>query len=193
MKKGICAAYIRKERRKSLLIGPAALLGGTVFFWLEWVTGVLKDVRMLPLALPVFLFCLAAGVYLTARGLLMLVCPERSDLCTFIRAELSEAERAISRRAMLELVEKDMEHAAGFADGKILIGQEWLFVTDSPWKPVLRLKNLRNIKARRMKNGKVILKFMDRNNGGPATREISPSEAGAILACLNWSGKASGL
>lgn len=193
MKKGICAAYIRKERRKSLLIGPAALLGGTVFFWLEWVTGVLKDVRMLPLALPVFLFCLAAGVYLTARGLLMLVCPERSDLCTFIRAELSEAERAISRRAMLELVEKDMEHAAGFADGKILIGQEWLFVTDSPWKPVLRLKNLRNIKARRMKNGKVILKFMDRNNGGPATREISSSEAGAILACLNWSGKASGL
>lgn len=193
MKKGVCAAYIRRERTKSLLIGPAALLGGAGFFWLEWVTGVLKDVRMLPLAIPIILFCLAAGVYLTTRGLLVLICPERSNLCTFIRAELSEAERALSRRAMLELVERDLERAARFADGRILIGEKWLFVTNSSWKPILRLERLRNVKAHRTKNGRVILKFMDRNNGGPVTQEILSSEVGAILACLNWTGKESGL
>ena len=66
MKKGVCAAYIRRERTDCLLIGPTALLGGAGFFWLEWVTGVLKDVRMLPLSIPIILFCLAAGVY--SRG-----------------------------------------------------------------------------------------------------------------------------
>ena len=193
MKKGVCAAYIRKEWRKSLLTGPAALIGTTGFFWMEWSAGVLKDVRMLPLAIPIFLFLFASGVYLTVHGLLVLLKPERSDLCTFIRSEFSPAERGLSVKAMLESVERDLEQADRFADGTIFIGKEWLFVANSSWKPVLRLEHLRNIKARRTKNGKVILKFMDRNSGGPVTREIPSSEAGPILACLNWSGKTAGL
>ena len=184
MKKGVCTEYLRKEVTKSLLAGPAALAGSSAFFWMEWKAGVLKDVRMLPLAVPVFLILFGSGVYLLAHGLAALVWAEKSDLCQFIRSELSPAERGLSGKAMLALVERDLDRASVFADGQILVGKEWLFVRNPSWKPVLRLEHLCGIKERRTRDGKVLLKFQDRNGGGPVTKAISPADAGAVRALL---------
>lgn len=188
MRKQVCAAYAKRETIQSILIGFLSLPIGIFIASLVISTSIL-DFFVLHFAqnlayIFVILFLSFSGVYLLLSGLRKLFSLETTDICRFIHAELKSEEVSLTGKEMLSLVDSDLEKGILFGEGKIVIGQEWLFVQNAWGKPIIRLDNICKIKESKTKNDKIILKFMDQQGVGPVTRELSTAEAGAIKSHL---------
>ncbi|MCI8304320.1 MAG: hypothetical protein HFF52_06795 [Lawsonibacter sp.] len=188
MRRNVCTAYAKKEIFHSALIGAVSLLAGILIAVLT-VSGSPLDFFLLNFAqnvVYIFVICflIFSGIYLLCSGLRKFLKLETTDICRFIRIELHTKADGLTGKEMLALADNDMEWAVAFADGKVLIGKEWLFVQNSWGKPIISLENIRTIKCHKAKSTRAILKFEDQQGIGPVTRELPADEADAIKKYL---------
>lgn len=184
MRRNVCTAYVQKEIFHSILIGAISLAVG-ILITIMTVSGSPLDFFLLNFAqnvVYIFVICflIFSGIYLLFSGVRKFLKVETTDICRFIRIELHTEANRLTGKEMLTLVDNDMGGAMAFADGKVLIGQEWLFIQNAWGKPIINLKNIHTIKCHNTKSTKVILKFMDQRGIGPVTRELTETEADAI-------------
>lgn len=182
MKKGVCAAYVRKEIKKAGLVGPAAIAVGGFFLWLDLFTGGFRDPRNI-LPKIVVLFCFAGGGYLIFDGLRALLVPKKSSLCRLLQPYLHPDEQCLSAAGQLAVVDRDLDSAVDFAGGRVLAGREWLFVRDAWGTPIIRLERLQKVERIPDKD-KVHLKFLNERGAGPVTGPMTSAEADRIKRYL---------
>lgn len=178
MTRSICTSLLRKQIKQSLLIAPAALAGAVFFLSLDLLTGQFYNPKNI-LPKIIVLFLLASGLYLAYSGLRALLFPAHSDLAVFLRPYLHPNEKALPIKDLFALVDRDLNTAADFAGGRVLIGEDWLFVRDAWGTPVIRLDALMRVERRREK-GRLHLKFLNANGAGPVTGVLSEGDACVI-------------
>ena len=190
MRKNVCTSYVRRTIRQYLLIGSAALAAGVLLAALTVsgppLTFFVLNFGQNSVYIAVILILTGSGAYLLFSGARGLLCPETADLCRFLRAGLEPEEAHLTGRELLALADRDLEGAAAFACGNVLVGREWLFVQNAWGRPVIRLKDICGVRDKRNQDGKCLLKFMDRQGAGPVTRELSAAEADVLRAFLNY-------
>lgn len=185
MKKNICAAKARKEIRQGLLIGPASLAAGLlVLYFGDYFSGpvleVLDNLGKNFVFICVSLFLILCGAYLLFHSLKGLIRLESTDVCKAIHSQLHPKEETLTGKEMLALVDRDLMYAQEYADGKLLIGREWLVVPKSMGQFMIRLENIRHIQRRGKDSTGLYLKFNDQSGRGPITGELTPAEANLI-------------
>ncbi|MCI8809434.1 MAG: hypothetical protein HFF84_04765 [Oscillibacter sp.] len=183
MRKNVCASTARREIRISLWAGAAALAGGVFFLCLDLITGEFWDLRNLVTNKAIEAFLIIGGVYILYRGLRGLFNLDTTDICLSIRPQLRAEEKHLTAKEMLALVDQDLECALDFAGGRVLVGEEWLFLCKSMGTPIIRLENIHRIEHRVTKNHGLYLDFKDQQGHGP-TVGVSSIEAGVIEAYL---------
>lgn len=185
MMKNICAAKARKEIRQGLLVGSASLVAGTLSFYFgKFFSGplleVLDNLGKNFVFICVSLFLILGGAYLLFHGLQGLIHLKSTDVCKAIRSQLRPEEEHLTGKEMIALVDQDLTYAQKYANGKILIGREWLVVPNSMGQLVVRLENIKQIERRGKDSTGLYLKFNYQHGRGPVTGELTPVEANSI-------------
>lgn len=185
MKKNICAAKVRKEIRQGLLTGSASLAAGLLILYFgDYFSGpileVLDNLGKNFVFICVSLFLILGGAYLLFHSLKGLIRLESTDVCKAIHSQLYPKEENLTGKEMLALVDQDLTYAQEYADGKLLIGREWLVVPKSMGQFMIRLENIHHIERRGKDNTGLYLKFNDQYGRGPVTGELTPAEANLI-------------
>lgn len=187
MRRNICAAYARRQIRQCLLAGFVSLALGiycSVWIFSGGPLAVLYNLGKNFVHIAVILFLVLGGGYLLFSGARGLIWTEATDLCRYIRFELSPEAKSPGGKELFTLVDRDLASALEFSNGNILIGQEWLFVQNAWGKPIIRLEHIQQVWHSQTKRGDVMLKFADSRGVGPVTRELTASEAGLIQTRL---------